>query len=82
MRIRAKMFVQSLNHCFGSGIAVKLSPVTSGSEENKRFFQATPNGSVELHLSPAAAAEIGISTAHIGQEFYVDLTPAPKPVAA
>jgi hypothetical protein len=80
MRMRAKMEVASLQRCYPNGITVVLAPVTGGSDENRRFFAATPNGRVELGLSAAAAQSLGISTAMIGKEFYLDLLPvAPEP---
>jgi hypothetical protein len=46
-----------------------FQPVTSGSEENKEFYDATPSGSLKLatykedHFQP-------------GVEYYIDITPA------
>jgi hypothetical protein len=54
------------------GSTLKLRPVHSGSEENKGFFKATPQGSFEMQTINDAALE-GVAP---GQEFYVDLTPA------
>lgn len=52
--------------------AIRLAPVSAGSEENKRFYAATPNGSIELAtVNVEAAAEF-----ELGQEFYVDFTAA------
>jgi hypothetical protein len=53
---------------------VYLSPVYSGSEENKQFFQATPGGMINLNVVNEAAAEQFVQ----GQEYYIDFTPAPK----
>jgi hypothetical protein len=49
----------------------KFNSVTSGSEENKLFFAATPSGTIEIstmtqdHFQP-------------GADYYVDFTEAPK----
>lgn len=51
---------------------VKMSPVTSGSEENKSFYEATPGGSLELSTVNQEALEFF----KLGKEFYLDFTPA------
>jgi len=56
----------------GAGKAVKLQPVTSGSEENREFWKYTPSGSIELSISNPEAAKIF----EPGREYYVDFTPA------
>lgn len=77
MSVRAKFKVQSITRQAGWGGAkecnvVKLSPVSSGSEENKVFYASTPSGSIELGvLVPEVSSRFDI-----GQEFYVDFTPA------
>lgn len=50
---------------------ISLRAVFDGSEENKSFFDATPNGSIELEVvnPPAAAAFVA------GHSYYVDFTP-------
>jgi hypothetical protein len=48
---------------------VKFNPVTSGSEENKEFYQYTPGGSLEL-------AVIKPSIFEIGKEYYLDISEA------
>jgi hypothetical protein len=45
------------------------------SEENKAFYAATPGGFITLSVVNAAAAE----QFTVGQEFYVDFTPADRP---
>ena len=80
MTIRAKFYVtevkQSRNHYGGTEgellTTIKLAPVNTTSEENKAFFRWTPTGSIDLGtVNPAVAAEM-----KIGDEFYVDFTPA------
>jgi hypothetical protein len=77
MTTRAKFKVQSITRTAswsgpGELHTIELNPVTSGSEENKRFFAATPGGSIKLSVVPASVGE----QFAIGQEFYVDFTPA------
>ena len=51
---------------------IKLSPVTSGSEENAKFYAATPGGNIELTTVNFDAAQ----HFDLGDEFYVDFTKA------
>jgi len=51
---------------------VKLSPVTDGSAENKAFYEATPGGIIEL----GTVNEEALKQFNIGDEFYIDFTPA------
>lgn len=55
---------------------VEFVPVGSGSDENKRFYAATPSGKLEFTISGAAAKDLGLDQGKIGSEFYVDITPA------
>lgn len=56
---------------------VQFVPVSGeGSEENKKFFNATPSGEIKLNISAAAAQSLGLDQGKIGSEFYVDITPA------
>lgn len=68
--IRAKFNVASITkYGNGGGMQVTLYPVTSGSDENKAFWQATPQGEIKMHIdNPNAVFELG--------EYYVDFTPA------
>lgn len=77
MTVRAKFFVCRVGQTvYGGGkpqTEIELQAVGGGSEENKQFFQYTPSGNIKLGvLNEAAAAQFSI-----GQEFYVDFTPAP-----
>lgn len=79
MTVRAKFVVQSITMSKawnGPGLVgtVKLIPVTSGSDENKAFYAATPGGNMEIGTINEAALKQFV----IGDEFYVDFTPAPK----
>jgi hypothetical protein len=54
------------------GTEIALMAVYSGSEENKKHFQYTPNGSITLGiLNPDTAAMF-----EVGKDYYVDFTPA------
>lgn len=53
---------------------VKLSPVVSGSEENKEFFSYTPGGEISLFLGDKATS--AFASFEQGKEYYVDFTPA------
>lgn len=77
MTIRAKFKVISITrHAYSGGSgemqAIKLQPVTNGSEENRQFYAATPGGEINLSVVPV---EIG-KQFNIGGEYYVDFTPA------
>lgn len=51
---------------------IALTPVASGSEENKAFFAATPGGRLEFNVTRLEA----VADFEVGKEFYVDITPA------
>lgn len=68
MSVRCK-FVCS----FKEGQSVHFSPVYSGSEENKKFFQATPGGQIAFYT----VNESALDQFEQGKEYYVDFTPAP-----
>jgi hypothetical protein len=55
---------------------VTFRPVSDGSEENKRFYAATPGGEFKMTLSAEASQNLGLDAGKIGSEFYVDFTPA------
>lgn len=71
--VRAKFRVESIARTMNGGHTVTLSPVTSGSEENKAFYKATPYGSIALNtINDAAVRAFGDP----GDLFYIDFTPA------
>lgn len=77
MSVRAKFKVHSITEREGWGEHkllrdVKLTPVVGGSEENKQFYAASPSGEIVLGCANADAA----AQFEVGQEFYVDFTPA------
>lgn len=47
----------------------EFSAVTSGSEENAQFFEATPSGTLKVGTVKDGSFEVG-------QDYYLDLTPA------
>lgn len=78
MSVRAKFYVVEITRRKhwdrGAEVqSIKLQPVSGdGSPENKAFYEATPAGSIEL----ATVNEETGRRFEIGQEFYVDFTPA------
>lgn len=67
--MRAKFKVDTINENEGKLI---MSPVTCGSEENDKFFQYTPCGSIEI----STVNEEALKGFAPGREYYVDFTPA------
>ena len=51
---------------------VTLIPVYGDSDENKRFWNATPAGTLQLGMINLEAAE----AFDIGKEYYLDISPA------
>lgn len=49
--------------------AVKLQPVTSGSDENKAFYDATPSGQLEF----ATINQKALEQFEVGAEYYVTI---------
>jgi hypothetical protein len=78
MTVRAKFKVVSITTSAhwqpGKGHlgTVRLQPVTSGSEENAKFYEATPSGQIEIGtINQEALAQF-----KIGGEYFVDFSPA------
>jgi len=58
-----------------AGGQIHLRPVSSGSQENERFFSATPGGQIQMAvLSPPASALF-----EVGKSYYVDFSAADAP---
>lgn len=68
--VRAKFRCQSVEKFENGSSNVSLSPVTSGSDENKSFYKWTPGGEIKLQTINLAAAE----QFEPGGEYYVDFT--------
>lgn len=53
----------------------RFNPVVGDSEENKRFFNSTPSGLIELH-------SVRDDLFELGKQYYLDFTPyiPPAPV--
>lgn len=64
----AKFKVGSVTDFGNNNNEVNLSPVTSGSEENKSFSQYTPSAAIQMHITNPAA--IGFFKS--GKEYYVE----------
>lgn len=76
MSVRAKFYVTAVERTKGYNgkelSTIKLNPVTSGSDENKKFYDASPCGNIHLGtVNPEAANQF-----ELGKEYYVDFTPA------
>lgn len=74
--IRAKFRVTSVESFGGTSKKINMSPVYEGqlgpNEENRRFSQATPNGSFTMTVdNPYASAQF-----EPGQEWYFNLEKA------
>ena len=65
--IRAKFIVQNVTN-YAEGASVTLTPVVSGSEENKSFYKWTPGGKIELSMTSNETAAKFIP----GKAYYVD----------
>lgn len=80
MAVRAKFYVGKVakfraNNSQGQpgfGYEVTMHPVTSGSEEDKAFWQATPSGELRMSiLNPIAGEQF-----EPGDTYYLDFTKA------
>ncbi len=75
VKTRAKFEVVSITQYsrFG-GIKVEMTPVYPNddpSHPNKTFWEATPNGKIEMQINnPSAIAQF-----EVGREYYVDFSP-------
>lgn len=72
MVILAKFKVGSTTDFGNDNIEVKMTPVVSGSEENKSFSKYTPTGDIRLHITnPNVTAFF-----KAGKEYYVEFKEA------
>lgn len=76
MKTRAKFLVRSIERAYdwsGKEVhTVKMTPVSDGSEENKRFWATTPQGKIEIGCANAEVAE----AFELGAEYYVEFSKA------
>jgi hypothetical protein len=73
MSVRAKFICNTISKQKFSkqdegGATVILTPVVSGSEENKDFWRYTPSGKIEIQIKNEAAEKYF----ELGEEYYVD----------
>jgi hypothetical protein len=73
MSVRVKFKCTSVTKQAGWGgheflYSSKLTPVTSGSEENAAFYAATPAGEMSI-------ATVKHDHFEVGREYYIDFTP-------
>lgn len=54
------------------GVNISFSAVYSGSEENDKFFKATPGGHLDLFTVNKEFAD----TIELGKEYYIDISSA------
>lgn len=73
-KVRAKFVCNGIqDDSFNQQKQVSLTPVISGSEENKSFSKYTPGGSVHLSISYETQAANFFEE---GKEYYLDFTKA------
>ena len=73
-KVRSKFVCTGIeNHPEYNQKNVSLSPVISGSEENKSFSKYTPSGIIQLAISDETEAANHFTQ---GKEYYVDFTAA------
>lgn len=70
--VRAKFRCTSITKLGEQMNRIELSPVTSGSNENKQFFTATPWGQISLGCANDAAT----AKFEVDKEYYIDFSPA------
>jgi len=68
--VRLKMRAYTKSHNYGGSFGVKLSVVSGTTEENEKFFKATPSGSLEFNSVNQDAAKMF----EPGKEYYIDVT--------
>lgn len=75
VKTRAKFQVMSITrYAQFSGAKIEMAPVCSEDPDhpNKAFWQATPNGKIEMQINNPSA----IQQFEIGKEYYVEFSPA------
>lgn len=72
--ILAKFKVGSVTNFGNNNIEVKMTPVTTGSEENKSFSMYTPSGECRLHITNPDVTDYF----EAGKEYYLEFSAANK----
>lgn len=72
MTVRCKFIVDSVTKTRHGSAIIKMSPVSAGSEENKKFWNYTPSGSFEI----STVNDIAVEQFEIGKEYYFDISKA------
>jgi len=70
--VRAKFRVDCIKLYADGRAEIEMSPVTSGSEENKQFWKYTPAGNLKMQIDNPDAVSKFIP----GKEYYVDFIEA------
>lgn len=75
--VRAKMQCHEVTQYPNGGVRIKLGAVYSAdpNSENRAFSDATPQGSVEMHIQGGKPAATAFKA---GKHYYVDFTEAPE----
>lgn len=74
-KVRGKFYVYEKTEIIGGGRRILLQAVTRG-KDNAEWAHYTPVGKIEMTVSADAVGAQALLT--VGDEFYVDFTPAPK----
>lgn len=69
--MRAKFWAESITYYGSANTLVNLVSVVGGTEENKAFWQDTPNGKLEMFITNPTAREFFAA----GAEYYIDFIP-------
>lgn len=72
MSVRAKFYVTEIAKTTYGG-RVNLAVVCRG-QDNKEWASATPAGQIQMSIRN----ELAVEFFDVGQEYFVDFTPAPK----
>ncbi len=70
--VRAKFYVEEKTQV-STGYRVKMLAVYAGTEENDKYFEATPYGSLEIGIFNEEAAK----HFEVGKYYYLDFVHAP-----
>lgn len=74
-QVRAKFKCNSIEHLEGGNKTLKMYAVMDGDGENGDFNKYTPNGNIEMWVSPETKAAEYFKP---GEEYYLDFTKASK----